>query len=119
MKVTSKAQFNAIQYTSIEVIRGFLEPLGVEVVTGEYTVFGSSKFGGVIRAGQWLVYDGSIKVLSDKEFKERYAEPLTKEEKDFIAQALTHVTSSSDDIRTRVEDNARIARVKQQILDKL
>jgi len=42
---------------------------------------------------------------------------FTQEEKDFIAQALTHMTS--DDIHARVEDNARIARVKQQILDKL
>ena len=149
MKVLSKEQFDAIQYTSIEVIRDFLDGLcpGTEMVEGDGFLFiGSFARGNEIRPGQWLVDDGNLKVLSDEEFHERYISAdafndavkyangvnslvfeldekvdelhnkieemsFTKEEKDFILKALTHM--NSDDI------HARVARIKQQILDKL
>ena len=138
MKVTSKEQFDAIQYTSIEVIRDFLDGLcpGTEMVEGDGFLFiGSFARGNEIRPGQWLVDDGyDLQVLSDEEFHERYIsadndavkygvnslvfeldekvdelhnkiEEMSFKEKNFIAQALTHMTS--DDIHARVEQKDR------------
>ena len=76
MKVLSKEQFDAIQYTSIEAIRDFLDGLcpGTEMVEGDGFLFiGSFARGNEIRPGQWLVDDGyDLQVLSDEVFKERY-----------------------------------------------
>lgn len=151
MKVTSKEQFDAIQYTSIEVIRDFADSCNIPTVASKVMMVG----GKLISPDEWLVveYDDCqtiCHVLSDEKFHEQYISAdafndavkyangvnslvfeleeqvdelnnkmFTQEEKDFILKALTHMTSTSDDIHTRVEQNARIARIKQQILDKL
>jgi len=123
MKVTSKEQFDAIQYTSIEVIRDFTDKRGIATtVFGDNMLIGTKETGCGMFPGEWLVvgYDcGDPVFRTMTDIKDRYQIPFTQEEKDFILKALTHVTSNSDDTHARVEDNVRIARIKQQILDKL
>ena len=119
MKVLSKEQFDAIQYTSIEVIRDFADSRNIPTVASKVMMVG----GRLISPGEWLVveYDDwqtICHVLSDEEFHEQYisadALDLAAKHAVVLQSSLDKATEHIDDLNSDIEAiNEKLIKIKE------
>lgn len=143
MKVTSKEQFDAIQYTSIEAIRDFLNEAcpGTRIIERVGHIWIGTAYN-ELKKGDWLLIKNGIKILTDERFKERYisAEAFNDAVKyaNGVNSLVFELDEKVDELHNKIEEmsfkekdfiaqadlrsserSENSARIKQQILDKL